>query len=242
MTTGIKIKAYKKEFDYSYTIGAYPTIELLKNKLHMVRELIVHSKFADISTVHAASDHIEITYNDKIFERVGVNDNSFILGVFSKYDMQLNADRPHIVLVNPSDMGNLGTIIRTVLGLGYKDIAIITPAADIWNPKTVRASMGAIFKMNIAFFRSFNAYKSQFLEHRLFPFMLGGDRKLTPETCPSISLFSLIFGNEATGLDAQFLSVGEAFQIPQTSEVDSLNLAVATAVGAYTFALKNQLL
>jgi TrmH family RNA methyltransferase len=39
---------------------------------------------------------------------------------------------------------NLGTIMRTIAGLGYKDLAVIGPAADIFDPKTVRASDGSI--------------------------------------------------------------------------------------------------
>ncbi len=241
MTNNDKLKIYKKEYNYSYTIGMYPTIELLKNKSNIVKEIYIHSKYEDFSVIKNLCNDIPIIFNDKIFERIGVNDNSFVLGVFYKYSMVLNINKPHIVLVNPSDMGNVGTIIRTILGLGYKDLAIITPTADIWNPKTIRASMGALFKLNIEYYQSFNDYKKRFINHQLFPFMLGGKEKLCFENCPETKLFSLIFGNEATGLDNSFLSVGTVTQIPQMNEVDSLNLAVATAIGAYTFALKNKL-
>ncbi|GAE29531.1 TrmH family RNA methyltransferase [Halalkalibacter hemicellulosilyticus] len=243
MKNNDKLKIYKKGYDYSYTIGTYPTIELLKARPHSVRELIIHSKLEDLSVIESMCDNkISITYNDKVFSRLGVNDKCLVLGVFQKYGMQLNKSRPHIVLVNPSDKGNIGTIIRTVLGFGYRDIAIITPAADIWDPKTIRASMGAFFKMNITCFNNFHDYKMAYNIHQLFPFMLGGKRSLSYESCPESSLFSLIFGNEATGLSDNFLSVGEVIKIPQTNDVDSLNLAVASAIAAYTFAQKNLLI
>ncbi len=243
MTNNGKLKPYKKEYDYSYTIGAYPTLELLERIPAAVKEVYIHSKYEDFSKIiEYCQDNIPLYVCDKVFERIGVNNNSFILGVFCKYEMKLNINRPHIVLVNPSDMGNLGTIIRAVLGFGYKDIVIITPAADMWNPKTIRASMGAFFKLNIRCFDSFDQYKAEFSEHKLFPFMLNSNNYLNFENCPQTKLFSLVFGNEATGLDDSFLTVGTAIQIPQTSEVDSLNLAVATSIGAYTFSLKNKLL
>ncbi len=242
MITSNKLKSYKKDYGYSYTIGAYPTIELLKHQTQAVQSVYLHSKLEQpILIEEICGRDIPVLYNDRIFERVGVNDNSYVLGVFNKYEGHLSLHKPHIVLVNPSDMGNLGTIIRTAIGFGYRDLAIITPAADYWNPKTIRSSMGALFQLNIQCFSSFEAYQAAFPAHELFPFVLGGNCRYNFETCPKITLFSLIFGNEASGLDNRFLSLGTPVQIPQTAQVDSLNLAVAVAIGAYHFAVRNGL-
>ena len=59
----------------------------------------------------------------------------------------------------PSDMGNLGTIIRTAVGFGCTDIGIISPAVDAYNPKVIRGSMGSFFKVNLQYFDSFEEYK-----------------------------------------------------------------------------------
>ena len=72
------------------------------------------------------------------------------MGVFKKHESVLAMDRPHVVLVNPSDMGNLGTIIRTAVGFGLPDLAIIRPGAAICHPKTVRASMASLFRLNFS--------------------------------------------------------------------------------------------
>ena len=87
------------------------------------------------------------------------------------------------------------------MGFGIYDLAIILPAADIFNPKTVRSSMGALFKMNFMLFDSFDDYRQQYQEHEIFTFMLDGDKSLTIQDCPKANLYSLVFGNEATGLD-----------------------------------------
>ena len=55
-------------------------------------------------------------------------------------------------------MGNMGTIIRTCVGFGIKNLAVIEPAVDIFNPKVVRASMGAVFHVNICRYDSFDTY------------------------------------------------------------------------------------
>ena len=47
--------------------------------------------------------------------------------------------------------------------------------------------------------------------------------------------FSLVFGNEASGLPARFAQMGQSVFIPQSDEIDSLNLAVAVSVGSYVF-------
>jgi len=234
----MKIKKYNHDSDYSYVIGTSPTVELLKAKPNIVRGVLIHSKFHDKQLIE--NFKVPVVYDDKTFERLGVNDNSYVIGVFDKFVTELDYNKPHIMLVNPSDMGNLGNICRTVLGFGYTNLAVIKPAADIFNPKTVRASMGAIFKLNFEIFDAFEHYTERFRNHNLFPFMLGGN--LTINECPSVKLHTLIFGNESSGLDDSYSNIGTSVRIPQSEHVDSHNLCVAVGIGAYTFALKNNLL
>lgn len=47
----------------------------------------------------------------------------------------------HVVLHNPSDVGNVGTILRSALGFGFRDVAIIRPGVDPFDPRVLRASM-----------------------------------------------------------------------------------------------------
>ena len=236
-----KIKAYKKKFDYSYTSGVYATIELIKIRPEIVDAVYIHTAYRDNDELTALCEarSIPCVYSDKAFSIVNQKENSYVLGVFHKYTSVLASDQPHIILVNPSDMGNLGTIIRTIAGLGIKNVGVIEPAADIWNPKTIRASMGALFHIRHESFNSFKAYSGQYPDHRIFPFMLGGT--VLAEDYPPCRQFSLVFGNEATGLDECFMHVGQSVKIPQSSCVDSFNLAVAVGIGAYVFARKNRL-
>lgn len=231
------IKSYKKDFDYSYTLGAFPTVELIKNKPQKVRNVYLHSHYkgdCDIESLCKANN-IPVVYDDKVFNRISQKENCFVAGVVKKYACELEHNKNHVVLVNPSDMGNMGTIIRTMLGFGIKDLAIIAPCADIFNPKTLRASMGAVFKIRFRVFNSFEEYQKEYDNHDFFPFMLDGDRSLTIENCPHSDLYSLIFGNEASGLPDSFKNVGQSIFIPQSQDVDSLNLTIAAGIGIYTF-------
>jgi TrmH family RNA methyltransferase len=173
--------------------------------------------------------------NNKLIGRLSDKNNCYVAGIFEKYSCQLAKDRPHIVLVNPSNMGNLGTILRTIVGFGIYDMAIILPGADIFSPKTVRASMGALFKLNFQLFSSFDEYRKNYSKHDVFTFMINEEHTMNIKDCPKSKLFSLVFGNEATGLDDSFLNVGTSIMIPQTSDVDSLNLTIAVGIGVYLF-------
>ena len=231
------IKTYKKDAEYSYTLGAFPTIELLKTRRSEVLEVYVHSTFTDVQTIEELTKPygIPVLRQDKIIHKLSDKENCFVVGVLKKYQDTLQADKSHVVLVNPSNMGNMGTIIRTAIGFGIKNLAIISPGVDVFHPKTIRASMGALFRINCQYFQSFDEYEAAYPKHEKFCFMLNARRQLTVDNCPKPELFSLVFGNEATGLDDSYLQKGTSIIIPQSPEVDSLNITIAAGVGMYLF-------
>ncbi len=231
------VKPYKKHFDYSYTLGAFPTFELLKARSKQVRAVYVHSTFTDRQALSeiCRAEGIPLLEGDRLIARLSEKENCFVVGVFDKYECVLEDARPHVVLVNPGNMGNLGTILRTLVGFGIYDVGIIAPGADVFHPKTVRSSMGALFRLRHRYFESFAQYREQYPRHEVFPFMLDGGRTLEAGTCPKPELFTLVFGNEAAGLDASYHNVGTSVFISQTRDVDSLNLTIAVGIGAYLF-------
>lgn len=238
-----KLRSYKKESSVTYVFGASPTIELLSAKSHEAQCVYIKTSYRDTDGLTALCDRngIPAIVSDKAFNIVGCKDSCFVFGVLQKYDEQLDPMSPHIVLVNPSDMGNLGTIIRTAAGLGISDIAIIEPAADIWNPKTIRASMGAIFKVRHQRFASFEDYTAQYPHHQRYAFMCDG--LMSPEEIPQNRQISLVFGNESSGLDESFAVSCQSVRIPYvTHNVDSLNLSSAVSIGAYIFARNSKLI
>lgn len=234
------IKSYKKDFEYSYTLGAFPTFELLEAKSSEVIDVFCSASFTEMEKLEAKCREkgIRLSVNDKLINKLSDKGNVYVVGVFKKFEQGLDNTKPHVVLVNPSDMGNLGTIIRTAVGFGIMDLAIIEPAADIFNPKTVRASMGSVFRIRHKKFQSFDEYLSYAGQREIFTFMLNGEIPLTINDCPKPDLYSLVFGNEATGLPDIFLEYGTSIIIPQTEYVDSLNLTIAAGIGMYVFSQK----
>jgi len=235
------MKPYKKDFTYSYALGIYTTIELLSARPNQVESVYAHSEYREVERLQNLCRElsVEVKRDDKIFNRVSQKENSYVLGIFSKYACKLSDTKPHVVLVNPSDMGNLGTIARTLAGVNITNLAIITPTADYWNPKAIRASMGALFHLEIEAFSSFTEYRECYKSHAIYPFILDGDIVLGLDSCPQNEQYSLVFGNEATGLDESFRKEGTSIQIPQSGITDSYNLAVSTGIGAFIFAKTN---
>lgn len=238
--TADELKKYRKKASYSYSFGSFPTFELLQNRPETAEMVILHSdanaEIRNMLKQECTKAGIKIISDDRQAEKLRDKENCVVIGVFRKYHCRLFHNADHVVLVNPGDMGNLGTIIRSCAGFGITDLAIIEPAADIFHPRVVRASMGAIFKMNFTCFPSFSQYYEEYGgERENYPFMLNGEYPLGTFAHPGSRPYSLIFGNEARGLDASYLNVGKSVVIPHTRSIDSLNLSVAAGIGLYAF-------
>ena len=95
--------------------------------------------------------------------------------------------------------------------------------------------MGAFFKLRVRTYDSFDEYRAAFPDRPLYPFMLDGARSLDAVAAEASSPFSLVFGNEQTGLPPEFARLGQSVLIPQSDEIDSLNLAAAISIGSYVF-------
>ena len=234
------LEAYRRELDYSYAPGMFPSLEALGKRPELVRRLLLSTRAEDSEglrklTALAQANHIRIEEADQALSRISGKENCFAAMVFSKWQAELRPDRPHVVLHHPMDEGNLGTIQRTLLGLGLKDIAVIRPAADVFEPHVVRAAMGAVFSLRVKQYDSFEEYRREYPDHALYPFMLDGSMLLEEAVRQRKALYALVFGNEGSGLPPEFSKLGQAVRIPHSGEIDSLNLSIAVGIGAYAF-------
>ncbi|MCD8118927.1 MAG: TrmH family RNA methyltransferase [Lachnospiraceae bacterium] len=261
----MKIQRYKHDSLCSYALGMTLTMELLLKKPEAARTVYISPEIEknrnyDAMDALCRDKHIPIVTSEKAFNILSPKGNCFVIGVFEKFEERLS-DGNHVVLVEPSDAGNLGTIIRTATGFGLKDLAIIRMSAvsgtetgltdqnapagktgeanrrtavDIFDPKVVRASMGAIFRIRFAYFDTFEDYQTAYPARHGYPFML----QKTSRSIHDVTFeepFSLIFGNEATGLPDSFAELPglQPVIIPHSNEIDSLNLSMAAGIGMY---------
>ncbi len=236
----MKLTRYKRESSYSYTLGATLTYELLKTHPELIQRVflrpnIKHGNDLEQIIAELRQHHIEIIESTKAFNILNAKSNCLLIAEFQKPATQLDysTDNPHIVLVNPSDAGNLGTIMRSAVGFGYQNLAIILPGVDPYDPKTIRASMGAVFHLNIQTFESFQAYRNPFTTRTYYAFMLDSAAKRLTDVNPISKNYSLIFGNEASGLPSEFATFTTPIFIPQNQKIDSLNLSVAASIAMF---------
>lgn len=235
------LSPYSSTLDYSYAPGFFPSVECLTHRPDEVRRLLLHSSAAgregaDKLRALADSLGIRVEEADRALSRISGKENCFAAAVFSKFQDHLASAKPHVVLHHPGDSGNAGTILRTALGFGVEDIAFIRPCVDVFDPKTVRASMGSLFSLRIRLYDSFEDYVNDFPDHALYPFMLDASLPLREvlRNRPS-SPYSLIFGNEGSGLPPEFAACGQPVRIESSDKVDSLNLAIAAGIAIYGF-------
>ena len=135
----------------------------------------------------------------------------------------------HILLDGVQDPGNVGTIIRTANAFGIKSVILADGCADPYNPKSVRASMGAIFRQKIRFAGASDLIALKENGIRFVGAAIGGG-------CLDVSELDLkdtiiAIGSERRGLSKEVLSLcDERLTIPMSPECESLNASVAAAI------------
>lgn len=235
------LSPYRPDLDYAYAPGIFPSMECLLHRPNCARRLLLHSRAegregADKLCQLAEQHHIRIEEADRALARISGKENCFAAVVFSKFDEPLRPGVPHVVLHHPSDCGNVGTILRTALGFGVEDIALIRPCVDVFDPRVVRASMGSLFQLRVRTYDRFEDYQAEHPSRPLYPFMLDGSRSLPDVlSAPVPEDWTLIFGNEGSGLPPAFAALGQPVRIPSNDRVDSLNLSIAAGIGIYGF-------
>lgn len=232
----MKIKRYNKKSKYSFCFGPEPMMDLLKAKEGLVQRVFVKEKGLkdpEIKKVLGFLEKKEIPFeiNDRLIEKVSSKENTYLVGVFEKYECELNKEKSHVVLVNPSNPGNLGTIMRNMVAFGMEDLVIIRPGVDVFQPNVVRSAMGSMFYINFKYFDSFEEYRECFKKHNVYSFIIDSKKEVSDISFKKP--FSLVFGNESKGLDKSFKKYGETIFIPHSQQIDSLNLSMSVGIALY---------
>lgn len=139
-----------------------------------------------------------------------------------------------IVLEDLQDPGNVGTIIRTAEGAGVTGIIVSRKTADLFQPKTIRATMGSVYRMPFLEVDDPSGYLSELSGRgiRTYAAHLRGTGSYRDQdyTGPS----AILIGNEGNGLSDRMAAQADVLvRIPMEGRVESLNAAVAAAVFMY---------
>lgn len=131
-----------------------------------------------------------------------------------------------LLLDDVSDPGNVGTLLRTALAFGYKDIIMLGGCSQ-YNEKVLQSTQGAIFKLNIVNDIDINSLE----DYEILATEIKGSVELSKVTPGPKHI--LVLGNEAHGVSNKFLSLASKRIRIDISDIESLNVAVAGAIAMY---------
>ncbi len=137
------------------------------------------------------------------------------------------------VLDRVSDPGNLGTMLRTFWAVGIREAILLGTGCDPFNPKAIRAGMGAQFAIDFYTTGDVDALTKAYRNHKIWVTHPRRGANFAQPQC-SIKDSLVVFGNEAHGVDPDWnlkVNVGAAeyLHIPMPGDAESLNVAqVAT--------------
>lgn len=161
-----------------------------------------------------------------------------ILAVIEKKNEESSVDYGEeilIVLDGIQDPGNLGTILRTMDSAGLKQIILSETTTDPYNPKVIRSTMGAIYRMNII--QSSNIIET-LKNIQKNKFQVVATSLQTQENIYTIDYHkkAIVIGNEANGVSKEVLELAnQKVKIPMLGKTESLNAAVATSIIIYEY-------
>ena len=201
--------------------------EVIKN----IRKL-KEKKYRDLQ-----NEYIVVT--EKVFNLISdVKAPQGILSVIEKNNKeeQINYNEDIIIVLDGiQDPGNLGTILRTVDSANLKQIIVSSDTADCYNPKVVRSTMGAIFRVNVIETEDLIQTLKNIKKHKY-------DIVVTSlETENSIYDIKynkkvIVIGNESKGVSKEIQELADQkVKIPMLGKTESLNASVATAIIVYEY-------
>ena len=153
---------------------------------------------------------------------------------YDRGEILTSADAAVLCLEDIQDPGNLGTMLRTAEGAGMSAVILSKGCVDLFNPKVVRAAMGALFRVPY-FICDDVSTEVERLKNEGFSIYAahpGGDRDFTEESYAGC--VGIVVGNEARGLSAPAVEGADYLvKIPMEGNLESLNAAVSAALLMY---------
>lgn len=176
---------------------------------------------------------------EKIFSTItDVNTPQGILAIIGRNSTENEIDYNQDMIVALDDIqdpGNLGTILRTVDSVGLNQILVSKGTADCYNPKVVRSTMGAIFRIKII---ECDNLTTTLQEARKHQYKVIVTSLQTENSVYDIKYNKkvVVIGNEANGVSDEIQNLAdEKIKIPMLGKTESLNASVATGIVLYEY-------
>lgn len=233
------LKSKKSRTEYNlYTVEGIKSVEDAIKSDEKINSLIMSETFYNKNgKKYSGKFHLYVV-SDSIFAGLTSTENpQGIIAVIEQKDLsaiELDTNKAYIFCDHINDPGNLGTIIRTADAAGFGGVLMSEMCVDLYNPKTVRASMGSFFHIR----KALNVTKDMILEYKKMGFLIVCgvlSDKTVEYTMPDYKKpVIIVIGNEANGITDEILEISDIdVKIPIDGEAESLNAAIAAAVIMY---------
>ena len=235
----LKDKKYR-EIENKYIIEGIKLIEEAieenaKIDTVVVCEDCVQNKTIEPKLLYEIAKYNCVYVSEKVFNVVTeVTNPQGILAVVEKEnkESQINYNEDVIVVLDGiQDPGNLGTILRTVDSVGLHQIIVSKQTADAYNPKVVRSTMGAIYRVKVIVSEDLVKTLKEIKKHKYKVLATSLD-----EADMIYEKKVIVIGNEANGVSSEILEIADQkIKIPMLGKTESLNASVATSVILYEY-------
>ena len=239
----LKEKKYREQ-EKKYIIEGIKLIEEAVEEKAKIDAIVVCEDCVKDGTIEQKLLYEIAKYNciyvsEKVFSAVTeVTNPQGILAVVEKETGEETIDYNQdviLVLDGIQDPGNLGTILRTVDSVGLNQIIISKETADAYNPKVVRSTMGAIFRIKIIIVEDLVKTLKEIKKHK---FKIVATSLKTDKSIYDVDYDKkvIVIGNEANGVSKEVLETSDIkAKIPMLGKTESLNASVATSVILYEY-------
>lgn len=205
-----------------------------------IKKVYVSSRFLEkhpeIRKEHPDAEEVE----DRIF--ASVSDTRTPQGILCVMHQQswtlekmLEKENPLLMILEDlQDPGNVGTIFRTAEGAGVDGIILTKNSVDIYNPKTIRSTMGSVYRVPFLYTDRIVEVLGELMVHdvRTFAAHLNGERDYDREDYRKGTAFFI--GNEGNGLSDELAGMADRLiKIPMGGQLESLNAAMAAGILMY---------
>lgn len=147
----------------------------------------------------------------------------------------MNGEKTHLlILESVQDPGNLGTMVRTGEGAGITGVIMNKTTVDLFNPKTIRSTMGSIYRVPFYVTEDLPATMTRLKENgvSLYAAHLKGEHSYDEEDYTQACGF--LIGNEGNGLSDEIANLADTYiKIPMEGQVESLNAAISATLLMY---------
>lgn len=240
-----KLKDKKfREQEHKYIIEGRKLIEEAINESAKINTVVVcedcvKNEEIDSKLLYEVAKYNCIYVSERIFSLItDVKNPQGILAVIEKEaeidSIDYNEDLI-VILDKVQDPGNLGTILRTVDSIGLKQIIVAEGSGDIFNPKVVRSTMGAIFRVKVKLSKDIQKTVAEIKKHK---FKVVSTSLATDKSIYDVKYekSAIIIGNEANGVSKELQEASdELVKIPMLGNTESLNASVATGIVLYEY-------